>query len=43
MDEVRTWLTVMIVAVAGVALFKILAATKVGRAVPGLTELGAFL
>lgn len=41
-EELGFWLTVMLVAVAGVALFKILAA-HVGDRVPGLAELGAFI
>lgn len=42
-DEIRTWLTVMILAVAGVALFKIAGATKLGQAIPGFAELAGFL
>ncbi|MFA5711812.1 hypothetical protein [Mycolicibacterium sp.] len=42
-SEIRFWLAAMFVAVAGVALFKIIAATPVGEHVPGLRELAAFV
>lgn len=42
-NELRFWLAAMFVAVAGVALFKILAGTAIGDHVPGLRELAAFL
>lgn len=41
-EELGFWLTVMIAAVIGVALFKIIGA-KVGDKVPGIGELAAFL
>lgn len=41
-EEAGFWLTVMLVAVAGVALFKIVA-LRVGARVPGLAELGSFI
>lgn len=41
-EELGFWLAVMLVAVVGVALFKLVAA-KVGDRVPGLAELGAFV
>lgn len=41
--EIRFWLAAMLVSVAGVALFKIIAGTPIGEHVPGLRELAAFL
>ncbi len=41
-DEVGFWVTVAIVAVVAVVLFK-LAALRLGDKVPGLQELGAFI
>lgn len=41
--ELGFWLAVALVAVAGVASFKLLATTKVGESVPGLRQLAAFV
>lgn len=41
--ELAYWLTVALVAIAAVALFKLAAASPVGRAVPGMTKLAAFI
>ncbi len=41
-EELGFWITVMIAAVVGVALFKILAA-KVGTSIPGLAQLAQFV
>ena len=43
MDELAFWLAVMLVAVAGVALFKLLAASGAGEHVPGLRPLAALV
>ena len=37
--EISFWLAVMLIAVAGVALFKLLAASQVGEHVPGVRPL----
>ncbi len=42
-QEAAYWLTVALVAIAAVVAFKLLAATKLGAAVPGMTELAAFI
>lgn len=41
--EAGFWLAVALVALAAVALFKLLATTPVGEHVPGLRELAAFI
>lgn len=41
--ELSFWLAVMLIAVAGVALFKLLAASKAGEHVPGLRPLAALV
>jgi predicted exporter len=41
--ELSTWLTVALVAIVAVITFKLLAASRVGAAVPGLTKLAAFI
>lgn len=41
-EELGFWLAVMVAAVVGLALFKLVAA-KVGDRVPGLAELAAFV
>lgn len=41
-EELGFWLAVMLVAVVGVGLFKLVAA-RFGDQVPGLAELGAFI
>lgn len=43
MGELGFWLAVGCAAVAAVALFKLLATTKVGEAVPGIRDLAAFI
>lgn len=42
-EEIGFWLAVALVAIAGVAGFKLLAITQVGDAVPGLRKLAAFV
>jgi hypothetical protein len=42
-DELGFWCAVALVAIAGVALFKIGAATKAGDAIPGYRQLAAFI
>lgn len=41
--EIGYWLTIAIVAIVAVVMFKLLAATSVGQRIPGLTELGSFI
>lgn len=41
--EIPFWLAVMLIAVAGVALFKLVAASSVGEHVPGVRPLAALL
>jgi hypothetical protein len=41
--ELPFWLAVMLLAVAGVALFKLAAATAVGERVPGMRPLAALI
>lgn len=41
--EIPFWLAVMLLAVAGVALFKLTAATAVGERVPGMRALAALI
>lgn len=41
--EIGFWLAVALVAIAGVATFKVLAGTKVGEQLPGMRELAAFI
>ena len=42
-EELGFWLAVACVSVAAVALFKLLAASKVGEKVPGAQALAAFI
>jgi hypothetical protein len=42
-EELGFWLAVMLVAVAGVALFKLSAASKLGERVPGRRDLATFV
>lgn len=41
--EFSFWLAVMLIAVAGVALFKLIAATAVGEYVPGVRPLAELI
>lgn len=41
--EIPFWLAIMLLAVAGVALFKLLAASAAGEYVPGLRPLAAII
>lgn len=41
--EIPFWLSVMLLAVAGVALFKLVAASAVGEHVPGVRPLAALI
>jgi hypothetical protein len=41
--EISFWLAVMLIAVAGVALFKLLAATAAGEKIPGVRPLAALI
>ncbi len=41
--EIPFWLAVMLIAVAGVALFKLLAASAVGEKLPGVRPLAALI
>ena len=41
--EITYWLTIGLAAVVAIVAFKLLAASAVGSAVPGLAELGAFI
>jgi hypothetical protein len=42
-EELGFWVTVGIVAVVTIALFKLAAASKLGEAIPALGTLGAFV
>lgn len=41
--ELGFWLAVALVAIAAIALLKVLAATPAGETVPGLRDLAAFI
>lgn len=43
MQEAAYWLTVAIVAIAAVILFKLAAGTELGNKVPGVQKLAAFI